>query len=69
MIKSNKQLSNDRSSNNGSTTILKKRKKVNLVGNESFLDISALHDSFLSSVKLLNLINFLMISFFFSHIF
>jgi len=41
----------DRSSNNGSLSTMKKRKKVSIVGDESFLDISALHDSFLSSVK------------------
>lgn len=52
MFKSIKNMvSNDRSSNTGSLSILKKPKKSTIFGNESFLDISALHESFLSSVK------------------
>lgn len=41
---------NDRSSINGSISKINNKKKTNLPGNESFLDLSALNDSFLSSV-------------------
>ena len=50
-MKSLRYISNDRSSNNGSVSMLKKRRKIS-IGNESFLDLSALHDSFLSSVHI-----------------
>ena len=52
-MKSQKIMSFERSSNNGSVSLLKKRKKVSISGgDESFLDLSALHDSFISSVIL-----------------